>query len=61
MSRISNPDNPDRMELPSSPAVYLRGIVYATRPDAPFPSTAVFSEEKFTPTGGDSLPSFQDS
>jgi len=61
MNRISNPGVPDRIELPSSPAVYLRGVVYATNPDAPTPITAVFSEEKLTPSMGDSLPSFQDS
>ena len=60
MSRISNPDVPNRIELPSSPAIYLRGVVYATRPEAPSPSTVVFREEEFTPTRGATLPSFQD-
>ena len=62
MDRISNPGNPDRIELPSSPAVYLRGIVYATRPDAPSSiTTTIFSEEKFTPNGDNLLSPLQDS
>jgi len=61
MSRVSIPGDLNRIELPTSPAIFLRGVVYAANSKASNTAKAAFSEEEVTRAEGTSFPSSQDS
>ena len=61
MSKISIAGNPNRVEFPTSPAIFLRGVVYAANSKASNTAKAAFSEEEVTRAEGTSFPSSQDS
>jgi len=60
MIRVSSTGTADRIGLPTSPAIFLRGIVRASSSDSSTLLPAVLTEEKSNPAGGASLPPYQD-
>ncbi len=60
MIRISSTGAADRIELPTSPAIFLRGIVCTANSDSSTLLPAALTEEKSTLAGDASLPPYQD-
>lgn len=60
MMRASSTGAADRIELPTSPAIFLRGAVRATNSDSSALLPSALTEEKSTPAGVASQPLYQD-
>jgi len=61
MSRVPIAADPNRIEFPTSPSIFIRGVVYAANSNASNLTKTTLSEEKITHAEDSSFHSSQDS